>query len=460
MLDSSRRPQQVALGSLLVGAVICLAKLVVGILTGSLGIISEAAHSGLDVVASAFALVAVRTARRPADAEHLYGHGRVENLAAYTEGILLTLTAGGIALEGIHRLLANSARVDASYYAMGLLVAAMLVEGVRAVVLRWAGRAAGSDALAADAQNRVADVLSSFGVLVGLVAVRLGYPWADSVAALLVAGLIGVTAIRILREAGDELMDRAPTGVEAGLRKAIGEVHGVREVRSVRVRRSGGRLLADARVSTRRTLSVEGAQTLTDQVQRAVSKELPDLDLLLAVEGQPEQANLVERVHATADRLGGFKDIHNVTVEQEGDGSLHLTLHAKLPSKMPLDEAEEHSANLEQELRRELPEASRVDIHLEPLEPDVVAGRDVTAARTELADRIRRIVAEQPEVLRCQDVELSSRHGRITAHVVVEMAPEVPLEQAHLVEDELERKILLAEPELEEVVTRATARSA
>ena len=114
---------------------------------------------------------------------------------------------------------------------------------------------------------------------------------------------------------------------------------------------------------------------------------------------------------------------------------------------------------MEHELRRELPEASRVDIHLEPLEPDMVAGRDVTSARTELAERIRRIVARQPEVVRLRDVELSSRHGRITAHVVVEMAPEVSLERAHLVEDELERKILLEEPELEEVVTRATARS-
>jgi len=458
MVDSSR-PQQVAIGSLLVGAAICVAKLVVGILTGSLGIISEAAHSALDLVASTFALVAVRTARRPADADHLYGHGRVENLAAYSEGILLVITAGGIGLEGVHRLIANDARVDASYYAMGLLVAAMVIEGGRALVLRWAGRMAGSDALAADAQNRVADVLSSFGVLVGLIAVRLGYPWADSVAALLVAGLIAVTAIRILRQSGDELMDRAPAGAEADLRKAIGGVKGVREVRSVRVRRSGGRLLGDARVSTRRTLSVEGAQALTDQVQQAVSRDLPDVDLVLAVEGQFEKANLVERVHATAARLGAFKDVHNVTVEQEGDGTLHLTLHAKLPPKIPLEEAEELSADLEHELRRELPEASRVDIHLEPLEPDMVAGRDVTSARTELAERIRRIVARQPEVVRLRDVELSSRHGRITAHVVVEMAPEVSLERAHLVEDELERKILLEEPELEEVVTRATARS-
>ena len=457
-MDSTRRAQQVALGSLLIGAVICVAKLVVGLLTGSLGIISEAAHSGLDVVASGFALVAVTTARRPADADHLYGHGRVENLAAYTEGILLLLTAGGIALEAVRRLGGHAGGVSATDYALAVIVAAMLIEGGRAVVLRWAGRAAGSDALTADAQNRVADVLSSIGVLAGLIGVRYGYPWADSVAALLVSGLIAVTAVQILRHAGDELMDRAPAGAEAGLRAAIAAVKGIREVRAVRVRRSGGRLLGDARVATRRTLSVEGAQALTKQVEEAVARRLPDVDLVLVVEGQLEQANLVERVHAAANRLGAFRDIHNVTIEQERDGSFHLTLHAKLPSQMQLEEAEELSSELEAELREELPEASRVDIHLEPLEPDVVAGRDVTASQIELADRIRRIVAEQPEVVRCRDVELSSRHGRITAHVVVEMAPEVSLERAHLVEDELERKILLAEPELQEVVTRATAR--
>src|SRR6195256_620982 len=153
MEESTRRAQQVALGSLLIGAAICLAKIVVGILTGSLGSISEAAHSGLDVVASGFALVAVRTARRPADAEHLYGHGRVENLAAYTEGILLLITAGGIALEGVRRLGGHPAAVSATDYAIALIAAAMLIESGRAVVLRWAGRTAGSDALIADAQN-------------------------------------------------------------------------------------------------------------------------------------------------------------------------------------------------------------------------------------------------------------------------------------------------------------------
>src|SRR5438067_2371809 len=149
-MDRSRRAQQVALGSLLVGALICLGKLVVGILTGSLGLLSEAAHSGFDVVASGFALVAVRTARRPADEDHLYGHGRAENLAAYTEGLVLLVTADGIAVEAV--------------------------------------------------------------------------------------------------------------------RRPLGGVSGVREIRGIRVRRSGGRLLADARVSTRRTLSVVAAERLTERV--------------------------------------------------------------------------------------------------------------------------------------------------------------------------------------------------
>ncbi len=446
-----------AIGSLGLGVALFLAKLVVGVLTGSLGIISEAAHSGLDVVASGFAVVALRTARRPADADHLYGHGRVENLAAYTEGILLILTAGGIALEAIRRLMSASATVDATYYAMALLLGAAVMEGGRGLVLRWASRSAGSDALAAEAQNRWADVLSSLGVLAGLIGVRVGYRWADSVAALVVATLIAVTAIRILRHAGDELMDRAPAGAEADLREAISGVRGVREVRAVRIRRSGGRLIGDARVSARRTLSVEGAQALTEEVQRAIATHLPDIDLILAVEGQLEQANLVERIHASAERLGAFRDLHNVTVEKEGDGTLHLTMHAKLPSNLSLHEAGDLSARLEATLRSELPEASRIDIHLEPLEQELVAGRDVTAARSDLAERIRKLVSEHAEIVQCLDVELSSRQGRITAHVVVEMAADVSLQRAHLVEEELERRILTREPALEEVVTRAIA---
>jgi len=234
-------------------------------------------------------------------------------------------------------------------------------------------------------------------------------------------------------------------------------VNGVREVRSVRVRRSGPNLLGDASIATARMLPLEAAGGLVDDVKRAARTALPELDLTVLVEGQPEPSDLVERVHAAAARNGGVHDLHNVTVERESDGSLHLTMHAKLPGDMTLASASQASARLEKALRAELPDATRIDIHLEPMEPRVVSGEDVTKRRALLAERMRKVVESHPAVKRNVDVELSDRHNRIHAHVVAELAGDVSLEQAHQVETELEEMIRRALPEVHEVTARATA---
>jgi cation diffusion facilitator family transporter len=452
-----RRPERVALGSVLIGAAIVVGKLTVGLLTGSLGIISEAVHSLLDLAASGFTLVAVRTARKPADTEHPYGHGRAENLAAFAEGVLLLITAAGIAFEAVRRLSIGGAAVNAAGYAFALLVVTLLIELGRAAVLRRVGREAGSDALLADATNRWSDVLATVGVLVGLAGVRMGLTWADSVAALLVAVIIARAAAVLAWRSGDILIDRAASGAEKQLRAAIQGVGGVREVRSVRVRRSGPNLLGDASIATARMLPLEAAGALVDDVKRAAHAALPQLELTVLVEGQSRPSDLVERIHAAAARNGGVQDLHNVTVERESDGSLHLTMHAKLPGDMTLASASQASAQLEKTLRAELPEAARIDIHLEPMEPHVVRGEDVTARRAQLTNRMREVVESHPAVKRLVDVELSDRHNRIHAHVVAELAGEVSLEQAHRVETELEELIRRALPEVHEVTARATA---
>jgi len=447
-------PQRLALASLVVDACMLLAKLATALLTGSLGMLSEAVHTGLDLVASGFALLAIRAARRPADSEHPYGHGRAENLAALGEGIILLLAAAGIAVEGVRRLLGEPAEVDPALYAIGLMVGTIALELVRAAVLGQAARAYGSPALAAAAQNRVADILSSVGVLAGLVGVRMGLPWADVAAALLVALLVARAAGLLAYRSADILIDRAPIGVEAAVRRTIAGVAGVRRVGPVRVRRSGGRMLGDARVSARPTLSVEGAQRLSEEILAAVGHQHPDLDLSLVFEPQSEESNLVERVHATAARLEMIRDLHNVTVERERDGNLHLSMHAKLPGTMTLDEAAATSADLEGRLRRELPHVARVDVHLEPLEPEEVTGADVTEVRPDLARRIRGIVESHPEVRACRDVELSERSGELVAYVVAELPGAVSLEHAHAVETALEDRLRLALPALSEVVAR------
>ena len=450
--------QRVAGASLGVDCVLVVAKLTLGLLTGSLGLLSEAAHSALDLVASLFALLAIGAARKPADREHPFGHGRAENLASFGEGVLLVFAAAAITYEAVHRLTERAVQVDATAYAIALPAVVVAIESGRALALRWGGRTWDSPALLAGAQNRLADIIASAGVLVGLLGVRLGYEWADSVAALLVAVVIFSSAVRLLWRSGDVLIDRAPSGVEDDLRRTIEGVDGVREVRSVRVRGSGNRMLGDARVTARPTLSVEGAQGLSGRVLSAVGAGHPNLDLSLVVESQSDEKNLVERVHAVAARQGVVKDLHNVTVEREADGSLHLTMHVKLPGGMSLDSATEATSELEQRLRQEFPSVSRVDVHLEPLEPDLVAGADVTGSREDLARRVREIVESHPAVLRCRDVELSARGGGLVAHVVAQMPGVVSLERAHQVETELEERLHAALPELSEVVARVTPR--
>jgi divalent metal cation (Fe/Co/Zn/Cd) transporter len=285
----------------------------------------------------------------------------------------------------------------------------------------------------------------------------MGLTWADSAAALLVAVIIVRAAGRVAWRSGDILIDRAATDVDKQLRSAIQGVDGVREVRSVRVRRSGPNLLGDASIATARMLPLEAAGALVDDVKRAARAVLPQLELTVLVEGQSRPSDLVERVHAAAARNGGVRDLHNVTVERESDGSLHLTMHAKLPGDMTLAAASQASARLEKTLRVELPDATRIDIHLEPMEPHVVRGEDVTQRRAQLADRMREVVESHPTVKRLVDVELSDRHNRIHAHVVAELAGDVSLEQAHQVETELEERIRRALPEVHEVTARATA---
>jgi len=446
--------QRVAVASLTVDACRLLAKLTTAVLTGSLGMLSESVHTGLDLVASGFALLAIRAARKPADSEHPYGHGRAENLAALGEGMILLIAAAGIAYEGVRRLLGAPVEVDPALYAIGLMAGTIVLELGRATALRWAARAFGSPALAAAAQNRQADVLSSAGVLAGLIGVRLGVAWADVAAALFVALLIARAAVLLGYRSADILIDRAPTGVEDALRHTITGVPGVRSVGAVRVRRSGGRMLGDVRVSARPTLSVEGAQRLSGEVLAAVGRQHPDLELSLVVEPRSDESNLVERVHQVAAGLEMIRDLHNVTVERERDGNLHLSMHVKLPGTMTLQEAAIASADLERRLRGEFPHVVRVDVHLEPLEPELIAGADVTQVRPDLAREICRIVEAHPEVRACRDVEISERSRDLVAYVVAELPGAVTLEHAHAVETALEEQLRQRLPELSEVVAR------
>jgi len=259
--DAQREKKMVALSS--VGAAIGLTslKIIVALLTGSLGILAEAAHSGLDLVAALMTYFAVRVADRPADATHHYGHGKVENLSAFLEACLLIITALWIIYEALHRIIFQEGQVDASIWAFLVMFIAVAVDYTRSRALQRVAHKFGSQALQADAIHFKTDIWSSLIVIAGLLIVRLtqSFPlpsWlgqADAVAALGVSGIVIWVSLRLIKVTIDALLDRAPEEFAAQIRHAIHDVEGVTEVRRVRMRRAGNKLFADVVIAAPRT---------------------------------------------------------------------------------------------------------------------------------------------------------------------------------------------------------------
>jgi cation diffusion facilitator family transporter len=203
-----RSPQRTALASVVAAAALVAIKLVVGLVSHSLGVLAEAIHSATDLAAALLTFFAVRVALRPADREHPYGHGKAEHLSALGEGAILILASVAIAVESIVRITGHSPHVDARWYTLAVLLAVIAIDASRSLASSRAAQRHGSAALSANALHFTLDLLGSVAVLIGLVLVRSGYPQADSIAALLVAGLALFSAGRLMRRSVHALMDR------------------------------------------------------------------------------------------------------------------------------------------------------------------------------------------------------------------------------------------------------------
>jgi len=293
MQTAAEREKRMAALSSVVGAVgLTTFKIIVGLMTGSLGILSEAAHSGLDLVAALVTFFAVRLSDKPPDAQHRYGHGKLENLSALIETLLLLLTCVWIIYEAVKRLFFESVEVDASIWAFIVMFVSITIDYSRSRVLLRAARKHNSQALEADALHFSTDIWSSSVVILGLIGIRLSetsdrlhfLAKGDAVAALFVAVIVIVVSVQLGKRAVAGLMDTAPDGLEAQLKQAVEAVPGVTDCHKMRIRTSGPRVFADIHVRMDGNLPLSAAHALTEQIQQAARQINPDLDVTVHAE--------------------------------------------------------------------------------------------------------------------------------------------------------------------------------
>jgi len=359
---------QVARTSAIAGGTLALLKLTMGLLTGSLALTSEGIHSSLDFGVTLITWLSVKNADIPADRHHQYGHGKVENLSAFGQAVLLLVTGFWILIQAYGHLIRNeSPHVDSGWYAaIAVLAIAICVDLWRSRALHLAAKKFDSQALEADALHFGTELLSSIVVLAGLLAVKFGgdkWAKADPLAAMFVAGVMIFTAIRLGRRAADILVDRAPEGLEERMQELIRMVPGVRDVVRVRTRQSGASTFVDATITVDPSIGLAAGHQISDNVELRVTEKYPKLDIVVHVE--PAAAAFD---HAgTVRELGGAMKLklHAIRI-REIDSHLYIYFHVEFAPEMTLAEAHQQVTEFEERIRMRLPTVAEIESHMEP----------------------------------------------------------------------------------------------
>lgn len=452
--DAIKEKTTVAISSMAASLLMTIGKFTVGLLTGSLGLLSEGLHSLLDFGATILTYLAVRVSDKPADAEHHYGHGKIEAVAALAETALLFLTSIWIIYEAIHRLLANKIEVEATWWSFGVIIASIVIDISRARALKRAAKRTNSMALEADALHFSSDVLSSTVVLVGLAFVALGWPIGDPIAAIGVSIFVCRAGWMLGRRTFDSLIDTAPEGAADRVTAIVDSVEGVVAVNRVRIRPAGNLLFVDTDVSVGRGLSQTNSANLRAAISEAIQAELPGAEVTVTTHPLAlDEETISQRVAIIATNHNAH--VHHVTAHQI-DGKLSVSFDLEVDGNMPLSEAHKIASHLEADMRQEFGQDTEVDSHIEPLEDRTVAGTAVDPGLEAEITAALSLLADERGTL--QDVH-NVRVRRTSLGLIVifhcRTAPDRTVAEIHRMIDDLERCIRAKVPGIWRIVAHA-----
>jgi len=451
--------ERVALTSVAASGGLAIAKAVVGVLSGSLALLSEAAHSALDFAATVMTWYAVRISGKPADEEHHYGHGKVESVAALIETGLLFVLSAFVIFEAIKRLAgAEGHAVEATLWAFAVIVVSIVVDFLRARLLYRVAKETTSEALEADALHFGSDMWSSIAVLLGLGGVALGFRWADSAAAIVVAVFILVAGWRLGRRTIETLTDTAPEGAAAQISGIALRAPGVVAVERVRARSVGATLFVDLVVAVSRTLPLDRVAVIKAEVERMIRAALPtaEVDVVTRPRALSDET-VLERVMVIARNRA--LAVHHVTVHAIG-GRLSISLDLEVDGNLILGKAHEIADALEAALRAELGAEVEIETHIEPLQTRGLPGRDAPNERVAaVREQLTAIAANIAFIGQIHDVRVRETAEGEIVNFHCRVDPALTVRAVHEKVDDLERALRQQFPAIKRVIGHAEPRA-
>lgn len=459
--NAGAEKQSAAFLSVAAACAITALKFFVGFLTGSLGMLSDAAHSGVDLIGAGLTFFSVRLSDKPADENHPYGHGKVENLSGFVETFLMLASSVWITFEAIVRIFVHPVAVRHSVWPFAVLLLSIAVDFTRSRKLKTIAERYHSDALAANALHFSSDIWSSVAVLIGLGASWLGssatgksmgLEWlrfADPVAAIVVSLFILHFAWRLAWRTIGALTDAVPREINRQVLWELKGTDGVLSVDQARMRRSGGRYFADFTVSLSRQLTFQRTEELVRDATAAVQRILPDADVVIhTVPRSPGEESLFDKVRAVASRNNVL--LHDVSV-QSFDGQLRVEQHIEVKETMPLREAHDFVRRIEDEIRHELPQVSSVLTHIES-EPATIENPQRLDRDRKLEKRLRHAASGLPEIVDIHEVVTGRIGDKLQLSCHCTLPDEMPMQRVHEVITELEDRFKLECPDVHRVL--------
>ncbi len=433
---SSSEKRSVALVSVLASAVLAAGKLVAAAFTGSLGILSEAIHSVIDLGATIITYFAVRWGDQPADDEHHYGHAKIESVAALVETALLFLTTAWVSWEAIRRLTGEDAHpVEVTWWAIAIIAGSILIDYNRVRALRRVAKKTGSEALEADALHFSSDMWSSLVVLGGLGAVWAGIPAADSIAALVVSVFIAYAGWRLGARTLNTLLDTAPAGATEAVRGLVNDVHGVLAIKSIRLRPAGATMFAAIVVEVARTMPIDEIVRTKDAIFKAVHGRFPNADITVTANPVAlDNESVFQKVMLIASRRN--LAIHHLTVQKIGD-RLAVSFDLEVEGSMPLGEAHDTATDLEDAIRGELGSDVEVESHIEPQPERMLEGQEAPSGlMAEVESALMVLSSAHPRLSDIHSVRLRRNEEGLFLHYHCRCSPAETVEDIH---DDIDR---------------------
>ena len=446
--------QRVVINSVLASFGLTIAKFAAGIFTGSLGILSEAMHSLVDLGATLVTWFAISWGDQPPDDEHHYGHAKAESVAALIETGLLFLITGWIILEAVQRLASGTQSVEITWWAVAIIAGSIVIDFNRSRALRAVAAKTSSEALEADALHFSSDMWSSAFVLLGLIAVWAGFPFADAMAALVVSVFVALAGFRLGKRTLATLLDTAPAGATAEVRAIVEAGQGVLQITSLRLRPAGPTLFTSVVVEVRRTMPVDDIVKLKETLTQQITAKFPTADVTIAV--NPVALNdetVFQRVMLIASQRS--LAIHHLTV-QEINSQLAVSFDLEVDGLMELSLAHEHATELENAIQQELGADVEVESHIEPQPERHLAGVEAASKTSKAIVLLLRALAKrQPRLSDLHNIRVRENDQGLFIHYHCRFAPTETIDDVHEIVDGIENGLQAKFPKIRRVIAHA-----